>query len=104
MFSKYSPKLLLTPKYIEINKLLDELAIVHNEYQQKTQAIIEKIKRHKMCDRDIWMHEYYLLRKHNMNPIYEPMQQIPKIYHRSMSEPHTLNSMKTNGDVRISFV
>ncbi len=101
MFSKYKPISLLTPKYIEINKLLDELAVVHNEYQQKTQEIIEKIKRHKICDRDIWMYEHYLLRKYNKKPIYE---MIPKIYHRSLSEPNTLNRMKTNGDVRISFV
>ena len=108
MFSKYTPKSLITPKYIEINKLLDELAVVHNEYQQKTQYIIEKIKNHKIDDRDIWMYESYLLRKNTKTPInipiYQPIQQMPQIRLRSVSEPPKMNKEKSNEDVRISFV
>ena len=108
MFSKYRPKSLITPKYIEINKLLDELANLHNEYQQKTQDIIEKIKNHKIDDRDIWMYESYLLRKNTKTsiniPIYQPIQEIPQIRLRSVSEPPKMNKAKSNGDLGISFV
>ena len=111
MFSKYRPQSLITPKYIEINKLLDELANLHNEYQQKTQDIIEKIKNYKIDNRDIWMYESYLLRKNTKTPInipiYQPIQeipQIPKIRLRSVSEPPKMNRVKSNGDLRISFV
>jgi hypothetical protein len=108
MFSKYRPKSLITTKYIEINKLLDELANLHNEYQQKTQDIIEKIKNHKIDDRDIWMYESYLLRKNTKAPInipiYQPIPQMSQIRLRSVSEPPKMNKAKSNGDLHISFV
>jgi hypothetical protein len=109
MFSKYATTSSLISKDVELEKLLDELVSVHNEYTHKTRMIIQKIKHHKMSDRDVLLYESDMMRNHNNVPLYEmlhpsPVRSDSKVRNRGVSEPDNLDYIKMRDASMISHV